>query len=122
MVAFEGCARRMGQIEPFLEKIGLSDLEEAKALCLSRGIDVEQIVKGVQAIAFENAVWAYTLGAAAALKAGAVTAAEAAAEADVVLCMLSSGPVCNDVLLGSPGIVSAAIKARQRQARNRFLC
>ncbi len=36
-----------------------------------------------------------------------VTAAEAAAEADVVLCMLSSGPVCNDVLLGSPGIVSA---------------
>ena len=78
MVTFEGCARRMGQIEPFLEKIGLSDLEEAKALCLSRGIDVEQIVKGVQAIAFENAVWAYTLGAAAALKAGAVTAAEAA--------------------------------------------
>ena len=78
MVAFEGCARRMGQIEPFLEKIGLSDLEEAKALCLSRGIDVEQIVKGVQAIAFENAVWAYTLGAAAALKAGAGTAAEAA--------------------------------------------
>ena len=44
MVAFEGCARRMGQIEPFLEKIGLSDLEEAKALCLSRGRDVEQIV------------------------------------------------------------------------------
>ena len=78
MVAFEGCARRMGQIGPFLEKIGLSDLEEAKALCLSRGIDVEQIVKGVQAIAFENAVWAYTLGAAAALKAGAGTAAEAA--------------------------------------------
>ena len=78
MVAFEGCARRMGQIESFLEKIGLSDLEEAKALCLSRGIDVEQIVKGVQAIAFENAVWAYTLGAAAALKAGAGTAAEAA--------------------------------------------
>lgn len=68
----------MGQIEPFLEKIGLSDLEEAKTLCLSRGIDVEHIVKGVQAIAFENAVWAYTLGAAAALKAGAGTAAEAA--------------------------------------------
>lgn len=38
-----------------------------RALCLSKGIDVEQIVKGVQAIAFENAVWAYT-GAAAALK------------------------------------------------------
>ncbi|HPX04165.1 MAG TPA: GGGtGRT protein [Synergistaceae bacterium] len=78
MVTFEGCARRMGQIEPFLEKIGLGDLEEARSLCLSRGIDVEKIVKGVQAIAFENAVWAYTLGAAAALKAGVKTAAEAA--------------------------------------------
>ena len=78
MVTFEGCARRMGQIGPFLEKIGLGDLEEARTLCLSRGIDVEEIVKGVQAIAFENAVWAYTLGAAAALKAGVRTAAEAA--------------------------------------------
>lgn len=78
MVTFEGCARRMGQIEPFLKKIGLNDLEEARGLCLSKGINVEQIVKGVQAIAFENAVWAYTLGAAAALKAEIKTAAEAA--------------------------------------------
>ena len=37
MVTFEGCARRMGQIEPFLEKIGLGDLEEGEVLCLSRG-------------------------------------------------------------------------------------
>ncbi len=78
MVTFEGCARRMGQIEPFLEKNGLKDLDEARSLCLSKGIDVEKIVRGVQAIAFENAVWAYTLGAAAALKAGVKTAAEAA--------------------------------------------
>ncbi len=55
MVTFEGCARRMGQIEPFLEKNGLKDLDEARSLGLSKGIDVEQIVKGVQAIAFENA-------------------------------------------------------------------
>ena len=48
MVTFEGCARRMGQIGPFLEKIGLGDLEEARTLCLSRGIDVEEIVKGVR--------------------------------------------------------------------------
>ena len=40
-------------------------------LCLSKGIDVEAIVKGVQPIAFENAVWAYTLGTAIALKKGA---------------------------------------------------
>lgn len=78
MVTFEGCGRRMGQIDPFMEKNGIRDLEEAREICLSKGIDVEKIVRGVQAIAFENAVWAYTLGAAAALKAGVRTAAEAA--------------------------------------------
>lgn len=78
MVTFEGCARRMGQIEPFLEKIGLKDLEEARKLCISKGLDIEKIVKGVQAIAFENAVWAYTAGAAAALASGVLSAAEAA--------------------------------------------
>ena len=78
MVTFEGCVRRMGQIEPFLEKNGLKDLEEARDLCLSKGIDVDQIVKGIQGIAFENAVWAYTVGAAAALKMGVTTATGAA--------------------------------------------
>lgn len=78
MVTFEGCARRMGQIEPFLEKIGLKDLEEARKRCISKGLDIEKIVKGVQAIAFENAVWAYTAGAAAALASGVLSAAEAA--------------------------------------------
>ena len=56
----------------------MTSLEEARDLCLSRGIDVESIVKGVQPIAFENAVWAYTLGAAIALKKGITKAAEAA--------------------------------------------
>lgn len=78
MVTFEGCIKRMGQIEPFLEKNGLKDLEEARDLCLSKEIDIDKIVKGVQAIAFENAVWAYTIGAAAALKTGVTTATEAA--------------------------------------------
>jgi len=78
MVTFEGCVRRMGQIEPFLEKNGLKDLEEARDLCLSKGIDVDQIVKGIQGIAFENAVWAYTVGAASALKTGVTTATGAA--------------------------------------------
>ncbi|NLX85385.1 MAG: GGGtGRT protein, partial [Synergistaceae bacterium] len=53
-------------------------LEEARDLCLSKEIDIDKIVKGVQAIAFENAVWAYTIGAAAALKTGVTTATEAA--------------------------------------------
>lgn len=78
MAVFEGCARRMGQIEPFLEKNGFKCLEDTRELCLSRGVNVESIVRSVQTIAFENAVWAYTLGAALAIKSGVKTAAEAA--------------------------------------------
>ena len=70
MAKFEGQERRMPKIE--------AALKEARDLCLSKGIDVESIVKGVQPIAFENAVWAYTLGAAIALKKGITKAAEAA--------------------------------------------
>ena len=68
----------MPKIEAALKEYGMTSLEEARDLCLSRGIDVESIVKGVQPIAFENAVWAYTLGAAIALKKGITKAAEAA--------------------------------------------
>lgn len=78
MAVFEGCARRMGQIEPFLEKNGFKCLEDTRELCLSRGVNVESIVRSVQTIAFENAVWAYTLGAALAIKSGVKTATEAA--------------------------------------------
>lgn len=78
MIKFEGCERRMSKIEPFLKEQGFKNLEETRSLCLSKGIDIDKIVKGVQTIAFENAVWAYTLGAALAIKANVATAAEAA--------------------------------------------
>ena len=78
MAKFEGQERRMPKIEAALKEYGMSSLEEARDLCLSKGIDVESIVKGVQPIAFENAVWAYTLGVAIALKKGINKAAEAA--------------------------------------------
>ena len=78
MAKFEGQERRMPKIEAALKEYGMTSLEEARDLCLSKGIDVESIVKGVQPIAFENAVWAYTLGAAIALKKGITKAAEAA--------------------------------------------
>lgn len=68
----------MGKIEPFLKEHGFKDLEDTRSLCLSKGIDVEKIVKSVQRIAFDNAVWAYTLGGALAIKANVKTAAEAA--------------------------------------------
>ncbi len=78
-VQFEGKERRMGKIEAFLSENQLGSLEQARELCLSKGIDVDSIVKGVQPIAFENAVWAYTLGVALALKRGVTDAAEASA-------------------------------------------
>ena len=77
-VKFEGYERRIAKIEKALAEYGIESLEAARDLCLAKGVDVEAIVKGVQPIAFENAVWAYTLGAAIAFKADAKDAADAA--------------------------------------------
>lgn len=77
-VKFEGKERRMAKIEKCLAEYGLGSLEEARDLCLSKGVDVEKIVRGVQMIAFDNAVWAYTLGCAIGLKTGVKSAVEAA--------------------------------------------
>ena len=77
MATFEGYERRIDQINPVLAQYGLKSLEEADELLRSKGIDVRSIVLGIQPIAFENAVWAYTLGAAIAVKKNEKTAAEA---------------------------------------------
>ena len=78
MPKFEGYDRRIAQINQVLEAEGIASLEEARDMLLAKGIDVEKIVRGTQTIAFENAVWAYTLGAALAVKRGITTAAKAA--------------------------------------------
>ncbi len=78
MAQFEGKERRQAKIDAELKNLGFASLEESRDLCLSKGIDVEKIVKGVQPIAFENAVWAYTLGCAIAIKKGIKNAVEAA--------------------------------------------
>ena len=77
-VMFEGKERRMPKIEKCLAEYGLASLEEARDLCVSKGFNPYDIVKGVQPIAFENAGWAYTLGCAVALKKGVKSASEAA--------------------------------------------
>ncbi len=79
MATFEGQERRMPKIEACLAEYGFKTLDEAADYCKSKGIDVDAIVKGVQPIAFENAVWAYTLGTAIALKKGIAKASDAAA-------------------------------------------
>ena len=67
-VTFENYERRIDKINKVLASYGIKDLEEARKICLDKGIDVEAIVKGVQPIAFDNAVWAYTVGCAIAIK------------------------------------------------------
>ena len=78
MSLFESYERRIDQITPVLEKYGIKDLEEAKQICLDKGFDPAEIVKGVQPICFENACWAYTVGAAIAVKKDCTKAADAA--------------------------------------------
>ncbi len=77
MAEFEGKERRVKNIDECLLKYGFGSLEEANEFCLSRGVDCRKIVKSVQPIAFENAVWAYTLGTAIAIKNNSKTASEA---------------------------------------------
>ena len=78
MAEFEGKNRRIKKITQTLEQYGIKDLEAARDLCLNKGVNVEKIVREVQMIAFENAVWAYILGAAIAIKEDCKSAAKAA--------------------------------------------
>ena len=78
MAKFEGYERRIDKINECLKEYGFESLEAAQELCLSKGINVDKIVKDIQPIAFENAAWAYTLGCAVALKKGITNAADAA--------------------------------------------
>ena len=77
-IRFEGYERRIDKINALLPQYGINSLEHAREICLSKGVNVEEIVKGVQPIAFENAVWAYTLGCAIAISKGLTVAAEIA--------------------------------------------
>lgn len=79
MALFEGYERRIDQILPVLEKYGIKSVEEAEEVCKSKGVDVRQTVKDVQPICFENACWAYTVGAAIAIEKGQTRAADIAA-------------------------------------------
>ncbi|MCQ2565783.1 MAG: GGGtGRT protein [Clostridia bacterium] len=78
MALFESYERRIDKINSVLAQYGIKSVEECKEICDSYGIDPYGIVKGVQPIAFENAGWAYTVGAAIAIKQGVKSAAEAA--------------------------------------------
>lgn len=78
MALFESYERRIEQIKPVMEKYGIKDFEDARKICTDLGFDPYEIVKSIQPICFENACWAYTLGAAIAVKSGKTKAYEAA--------------------------------------------
>lgn len=79
MALFESYDRRINQITPVLEKYGMKSLDEAKAVCDGVKVDVAALVRSIQPICFDNACWAYTLGAAIAVRKGQKVAAEIAA-------------------------------------------
>jgi hypothetical protein len=79
MPLFESYDRRIKQINKVLLSYGISSIEEAKQICDKKNVDVYKIVKDIQPIAFENAMWAYTMGAAIAIKKGQTKAADIAA-------------------------------------------
>ena len=78
MALFESYERRIDKINGVLAQYGISSVEECRDICKAKGFDPYEIVKGIQPICFENACWAYTVGAAIALKKDVKTAAEAA--------------------------------------------
>ena len=79
MALFEGYERRIDKINAVLAEYGIKSVEECKEITLAKGIDCDKIVRETQPICFENAIWAYTVGAAIAVKKGCKKAADAAA-------------------------------------------
>ena len=76
MALFEGYERKIDKINGVLAQYGLESVEACREMCKAAGFDPYEIVKGIQPIAFEDAAWAYCVGAAIALKKGATKAAE----------------------------------------------
>ena len=79
MALFESYERREKQVLAALNKYGINTIEEAAEVTKAAGLDVYKMVEGIQPICFENAKWAYTVGAAIAIKKGCKKAADAAA-------------------------------------------
>jgi len=78
MALFESYERRIDKINAVIKEYGISSVEECREICKAKGFDPYEIVKDTQNISFENARWAYCVGAAIAIKKGVKTAADAA--------------------------------------------
>ena len=78
MALFESYDRRIDHINAVLNEYGINGIEDAKAICAAKGLDPYTMCKETQPICFENACWAYVVGAAIAIKKGCTNAADAA--------------------------------------------
>ena len=113
MALFESYERRIDHINEVLKENGIASLEEAKKICDDKGIDVYNLVKGIQPICFENACWAYIVGAAIAIKRGVTNASEAAAvigEGLQAFCIKGSVADDRKVGLGHGNLASMLLK------------
>ncbi len=112
-ITFESYERRIDKINGVCAEYGIKGLEDAKAICDAKGINPEEIVMGIQPISFDNAVWAYTLGCAIAVKTGCTKAADAAAAIGIGLqafCIPGSVADQRQVGLGHGNLGSRLLK------------
>ena len=101
MALFESYDRRIAQINKALNEVGIKDIEEAKAICDAKGIDPYAMCESTQPICFENAKWAYVIGAAIAIKKNCKNAADAAEAIGLGLqAMCIPGSVADDRKVG----------------------
>ena len=101
MALFESYERRIDRINSVLHEYSIESIEEAKSICDAAGIDPYKTVKEIQPIAFENAGWAYVVGAAIAIKKGCTTAPEAAEAIGIGLqAFCIAGSVADDRKVG----------------------
>lgn len=101
MALFESYERRIDNITNVMREFDLDSVEDCRALCVEAGFDPYEIVKGVQPICFENAAWAYCVGAAIALRMQVKTAAEAAEKIGIGLqAFCIPGSVADDRKVG----------------------
>ena len=101
MALFESYERRIDKINGVIAEYGIKSVEECGEICKAAGVEAYDICKSVQPIAFENAAWAYTVGAAIAIKKGCKTAQEAAAAIGIGLqAFCIPGSVADDRKVG----------------------
>jgi hypothetical protein len=117
MALFEGYERRIAKVNAFLNENGIESIEAAEALCKSKGLDVYELVKGIQPIAFENAMWSYVVGAAVAVQRGQTVAAEVAntlGEGLQSFCIPGSVADDRKVGIGHGGLASMLLKNKTK--------